>query len=304
MKQRILFLEAGGPASVGILKYIKNWRPECTTVACDMDEFAAGRLFADRFRRVPPASDPNYGPAIATILADEQIDLVIPSFHYGFEALRKIGSAAFIMDFETGLLCQDKLRFYESCRDIGLPVPETRRLADVSSLDGPLYIKPRFGVGSKNHFTAHDNTELLAIKTYVAEKDEYVAQELIGGTYWQTAGFVQANKLVSCITFETLRVSGGNSSVVRIAHCVDLARFTQKVVSALQLAGAFNLQVFEREGRFTIIEINPRLGSNQLYIGIAGHDLISYLITDDPSYLRKPTPGLYIKYGDAAHLSR
>lgn len=303
MKQKILLLEAGGPASAGILKYIKKWRPECTTVACDMDELAAGRLFADSFRRVPPASDPNYGKAIATIVSDEQIELVIPSFHYGFEALQKIGSAAFIVDFETGLLCQDKLRFYEVCRDRGLPVPETRRLADVTSLDGPLYIKPRFGVGSKNHFTAYDTKELCAIKAYVGKKDEYVAQELIGGAYWQTSGFVEASKLISCITFETLRVSAGNSSAVRIYHHCDLARFTQKVVSVLQLTGAFNLQVFERDGYFTIIEINPRLGSNQLFIGVAGHDLVSYLITDDDSYLREPIPGLYIKYGDAAHLS-
>ena len=99
MKKNILLLDAGGPGSIGTLKNIKESNLSCTTIACDMDEFAAGRLFADVFVKIPAATDPRFLTEIERVLHNYNIDLVLPTFHYGFAKLANCESYAFMQDF-------------------------------------------------------------------------------------------------------------------------------------------------------------------------------------------------------------
>src|SRR5262249_25704593 len=133
---------------------------------------------------VSPASDVRYVKQVADLITDHKIDIVLPSFHHAMKEFAALEHPAFVNDFNAGLLCQDKWRFYQWCRKNGYSVPQTALLADSDEISaGRLYVKPRYGVGAKENFVVN-RQELESIANYLVGRDEYIVQEFIGGEQW------------------------------------------------------------------------------------------------------------------------
>ncbi|MBQ3359075.1 MAG: biotin carboxylase, partial [Microbacterium sp.] len=75
---RVLVTGAGGPAGVAVIRSLLR-RPELTVFAADMDGWAAGLYLvpAEQRRLVPPGKADEFVPALARMVVDDRLDLVI-----------------------------------------------------------------------------------------------------------------------------------------------------------------------------------------------------------------------------------
>lgn len=297
----ILVLDAGGPGSMAALKTIsRSAGLNVTTVACDMDRLSPAKLFSNHFIEVPAASSKEYIGIIRKIINDYKIDLVLPTFHFGFKELSNIGLPVFVTDFEKGLLCHDKYRFYKYCKKVDLPVPDTSLLRDVETITEPVYMKPRFGAGSKGHYLCKSEKELNALKIIIGDEVDYLVQEVIEGKFWSVELIIIDGEIVSMACFETLRVKAGNSSVVEVKDNPALLEFAKLTQERIGIKSTFVLQVFiDKNKKITIIEINPRHGSGIEFLAKANWNAPLYWSTNDTAYLGNPKKGIFHRYLDS-----
>jgi carbamoylphosphate synthase large subunit len=292
----VLILEAGGPCGISCLKIISRLE-NVRMIAADMSQYASGLQLADTSIIIPPANHPDFLSSIETIITKYSVDLVIPCFEFGFHQLAH-KKHPFITDFQSAIACKDKLEFYNKCLHLQLPHPKTDLLNKIFTPSFPLYIKPRFGVGSRDNYVIADAQKLLNLKTFLDDHcDLYIAQELLTGVHWNVDVLVYNNKFITAVPRKDLVQKSGNCITVEVESYQPLIEFSRLVQTKLQILSPFNLEVFEiSPGKFVINEINVRFGGGIIFSALAGIDMVSYLIDQNPDRISSLKEGIYSRY--------
>ena len=297
MIKTLLIIEVGGPAAISCIKRIRKNFEQIKIVGLDMDENSPGLKMSDIGIVVPPSSHPDFIKKIERIIKKHQIDLILPCFENAFKELARI-EGPFITDFNNAVLCKDKLRFNDYCLKIGLPVPTTIPMEDKKfPTKFPQYVKPRYGVGSRDNFKVKSAKEYLNIYKMIGSKNQFISQEFIEGEHWNVDVFADNTGFISSIERKDLKQKDGNCITVEVMTYQPLAKFAQKVQEKLKIKSPFNLEVFETsQGQFVINEINLRFGGGIIFGALAGRDFVSYLISKDLKYLGQIERGVYTRY--------
>ena len=183
MYKSTLLLESGGASGMSCAKLIKKNFPEINLVGVDMDPYSAARPLVDKFIVVPNSCSLEFPLIIKEIIEENQIDLVIPCFENAFDTLSKI-EGPFVNDFKSAILCKDKYKFCLKCKKIGLKTPNTKILTrNLTSLKYPQYIKPRFGVGSRDNFVVNNKEELVALYDFLKTPESFISQNFVNGEH-------------------------------------------------------------------------------------------------------------------------
>jgi len=131
-------------------------------------------LYADKTIVTPLIYDKNYIPFLLSYCKENSIDAVISLFDIDLMILARhkrdfehIGTRVIVADENAIDICNDKWNTYKFCLEKGINVPKTYiRLCDVEKdledkkIEFPLFIKPRWGMGSLSVFCAENETEL------------------------------------------------------------------------------------------------------------------------------------------------
>lgn len=294
-KKGILILEAGGACAISCIKLLKG-HPSLFLLAADMDEYAPGLAMCDKGIIVPPASDRNYKDSIQSIINSFSVDLVLPCFEHGFKELRDI-KCGFITDFESAILCKDKLMFSKMCKYVGLPVPETKLLDTRGKvIDFPQYIKPRFGVGSRNNYKVETLQQLKLLTRFLNGQEEYIIQDYLMGDHWNVDVLVKEGQFLRAVPRRDIKQKEGNCITVEVRDYKKLINFSKVVQEKLNIGSPFNLEVFETEKGFVINEINVRFGGGIIFSALCGVDMVSFIATGEVRFLGNVRPGIYTRY--------
>lgn len=131
------------PAAVAILRNQARFPLEI--FGADAFEAGPGAALLDGFRRLPSGDSPDYISALAKVVADDGIDVVVPwSDQEAFaiagarDALRAAGAEALVSPVEQLEVIQDKLETYRQLEKAGIPVPEYTCVRDVDDLRAAL----------------------------------------------------------------------------------------------------------------------------------------------------------------------
>jgi len=297
MEKNVLVLESGGPAAISCIKIIKKNLNDIKIFAADMDLHSAGFQLSDVSLVVSPSNTKQYPQEIEEVVNRHNIDLIIPCFEYGYTELAKI-DAPFVNDFSSAILCKDKLKFYKECTKLKLPVPKTY-LLNKKAIDNtyPLYIKPRYGVGSRDNYKVESREQANAIMRYLEGKGDFLAQKFLVGKHWNVDVFADSNGFISSIERRDIKQKEGNCITVEVMSNSSLSNFAREVQEKLDIRSPFNLEVFEVEKENYIInEINVRFGGGIIFGALAGRDFVSYLITKDSKYLGPIERAIYTRY--------
>ena len=120
----------------------------------------------------------------------------------------------------------------------------------------PVFIKPRFGVGSKDCYTAANEAEL---EFFLKKVKRPIIEELVAGDKYviDAVNDLHGRNLVSIPRREWEAKSGVGvrSEVVKDE---DLVRFGKDVSQSLKVIGPCNLEVFKKGKNIFLIEVNPR----------------------------------------------
>lgn len=131
-------------------------------------------LYADKTVVTPLIYDKNYIPFLLEYCKENSINAVISLFDIDLMILakhktdfEKIGVRVIVAEEKAIDICNDKWNTYKFCLENGINTPKTYiRLCDAekaledNAIEFPLYIKPRWGMGSLSVFCAENKEEL------------------------------------------------------------------------------------------------------------------------------------------------
>lgn len=285
MTARVLVTGAGGPAGVAVIRSLLR-RPELTVFAADMDGWASGIYLVPPAQRrlVPPGRDADFVPAIARMVAEDALDLVISTVDVELVALagrrEELAPAVLAAPSEDTLTTAlDKLLLAERCAATGRS-PRTL-LAGPDALavdwDFPVFAKPRHGAGSRGIRLVPDRAALEALPV----DEGLLVQEFLPGEEYSVDVIADAaGHVVAAVPRTRARVDSGVAIAGRTVHDPELIETASAIAEAIGLVGVANVQLRrDRTGRAMLLEVNPRFpGALPLTIA-AGVDIPS-LVAD------------------------
>jgi carbamoyl-phosphate synthase large subunit len=290
----------------GLVKALKLVKGKYRIVGCDMQALSALSYRVDAGYQVPRATDTGYIPAINRIIRDEKVDVLLPGSDKEMEvisnAIDQIDKHVFVLAHpkETVNICRDKWETYLYLKKHGFDCPESYIPDDPQNLAFPLFIKDRFGGGSKHAFKIENEEELkVYLHFYAAKGMKPIIQRYVGSPeeeYTTGVLFGKDGRLISAITFKRTLIAGASG----IMTCKEYPEVTQNAVAiarTLKTVGSINIQSRLVDGKPYAFEINPRFsGSSPARAGLGANELDMAI---DEFYLGRKVESPKIQYNTA-----
>lgn len=285
----VLVTGVGGACGSSMVESLKTTTSH-TVIGVDMDPYAAGIQLADGGQSVPAATDPTWADAMATVVDEFDVDVVVPTVD---EELKErdslsaaLGSVPTVAPTQTVIeMAMDKYQTYQQLREAGHSVPNTwlaTDAADIPAAEFPLIIKPRQGRGSRGIQRVETKKALAtAIEQSSYAREELLCQAFVSGTEYTTSVVgTTTNRLLGIVPKEAVQKDG--STVIGATRTEPIVtRSCREIFETLNPAGPINVQqIVAEDGTPYTIEINPRFSSTSCLTVAAGVDEFDLLIRD------------------------
>lgn len=301
----ILFCSIGRRA-----EFLKNVRQSMGSagkiVATDITNTAPALYFADKFYLVPPISAPEYIDVILEICVKEEINAIstcidpeIMLLARHREKFEKLGVLVLAPMADTAELCFDKYRMYCYLTERGVSTMLTygdlasfKKAYEKQEIIFPVFVKPRTGSGSVGARKIEALDELAAAfeqdKSLIVQEYMGDALDLDADVYVDTV----SHEVVSIFTKKKLetKIGGANKTIsIKEKEMVD---FLIDSLKHFSFNGPIDVDVFCRDGKYYLSEINPRFGGAYLHAFGAGVDFIKMIqnnvdgIANTPEFLQ------------------
>lgn len=188
-----------------------------------------------------------------------------------FEA---IGTKLCVVDQAFAEICHYKDAFSQwvTANIPHIAIREYKNLEEAREAEYPLFIKPVEGVASAGCRRVDSFGELTAV---VKEQDigqSMLVQDYVSGCN-VTVDCVRNRRTGQKIQIqrrELLRNANGCGIAVEIIHDEALEEICDFLIEKLDLNGVVNIEFFDTDAGYRIIEINPRFSAGTLYTCMAG----------------------------------
>lgn len=301
----ILFTCAG--RRTYLLQYFKEQLgSDGLIVGADMQTTAPALTAADVKVTVPSVYSSNYVDSLLEICKTYEIkavfslnDLELPILAENKIRFNSIGTIPVVSDSAVIETCFDKYKTYEFIKSIGLDSPVTFvRLEDAQvalengDLNFPVVVKPRWGSGSIGIEIVHNESELKDTYEVIKKKlgdtilatasigDETVLiQEYIEGTEYgmDVMNDFDGNNLGIAVKKKLAMRAGETDKAVTVNNML-ISGMGAKISNALRHIGNLDCDVLEKDGRYCILELNPRFGGGFPFTYLAGVNYPKVLI--------------------------
>lgn len=237
--------------------------------AADINKQKIALYYADQYFIVPQSNVTNFIPEIIKLCLQENIKLIIPTrdgelnvFAENKELLEKNNIKVMVANPLTISICQDKYQFYQYCIKHHFDTIKTTLSSDISGVEFPVFIKPRYGSGSENNYIAHTPVKLdQFLKLY--DKTDFVIQPVLETDEYTIDLFSDFNgNVISVIPRQRVEVHNGESLIAKTEINQVIIEQASRLAKSLQLIGHNSLQCFyeKQNEQITFIEVNPRYG--------------------------------------------
>ena len=279
---RVLITSLGTATATAAIKSLKKYAPDFCgfIVGTDINEKCrlAGAVFCDVFEQVPRYDNPAYIEVMRDVCERHAIQYILPVHDYEVEVLaknRKQFSPAIICasDEKTITTCNDKLLTGKKLAENGIECPSAWELTpeNLSLNQLPLFVKPRWGVGSTDCFQVKYADEWPFVLRHVRDP---IAQPVLDGNQYvlDVLNDRRGKNLVVIPRREYVSKAGVGTNV-RIERDAQLESFGVRVAETLGICGPANIEVFVKGDRISLIEVNPRLSAGHIFSVLAGVNL-------------------------------
>jgi carbamoyl-phosphate synthase large subunit len=240
-------------------------RAGATTVAADVNPLAPALYHADRYELVVRVDDPGYVAQLRELVAEHDIDLVVPLTDLDQLVLagarEELGAALLLPPAEVAAQMGDKYVAHETFERLGIPSPPSWLPEHVpADLAFPVLVKAREGFGSRHIYRASDREELdfhLA-RTPVPS---FVQTHCLGEEFSVDVFCDFDGRGLNAIPRTMIESKGGESITGMTIKDGDLIEHGRLVAEALPIWGPANIQCFrEPDGTLLVTDVNPRFG--------------------------------------------
>lgn len=285
-----------------LLNYFKeNLSAGDKIVAGDMQATAPALTAADIKVKLPSVYDDNYIDTLIEICKKHNIrllislnDLELPILAAHKDRFASIGTIVVVSDSQVIDACFDKWKTTEFAKSIDIDTPKTFiSVNDAASafesgfLNLPIIIKPRWGSGSIGIEIIYDAADLLPtyrllekkVKRSIlgkasSEDSPIVIQEFIPGTEYGIDIINDFNGHLASISIkQKLAMRAGETDKAVTVHNDEIYSICANISHNLKHIGNLDCDIIEHNGRYYLIDLNPRFGGGFPFSYVAGVNL-------------------------------
>ena len=286
----ILFCSAGRRCEL-LKDFRKTMGDSGKIVATDLSVYAPAIYFADQFYLVPRIDDPTYIPTILDICKKENINAVTTLIDPEIMLLAKhrdefsaIGVEVLAPYEETARICFDKFKMYKHLKEHNINTVLTfGDLKSFSAAEGrgeisfPVFVKPREGSGSVGARKVMDKETL---EEAMAQDPSLIIQEFMGDAVDMDADIyidTLSHKPVALFSKRKLETKIGGASKTVSFKDQKLVDFVCNALDVFNFNGPIDMDLWYRNGKYYLSEVNPRFGGAYLHAYGAGVDFIKLI---------------------------
>lgn len=227
-----------------------------------------GRMFfKEHYQPFPKFDDENFIDEIQKFIDDKKIDIIIPAHDDATLLLSKnknfLNAKVITSDYNVCEICRDKSKTYQHfAGDSVVKVPRVYHLYDLSSVQFPLFVKPKIGQGSKG---AKLIKNYMALEAYIDEQGEnHIIMEYLPGEEFTVDCYTDFSGILRyCGPRVRNSTINGISSDTRAVDSSELEFFANAIMKKLPLRGPWFFQAKkDRDGKYTLLEIAPRIAGS------------------------------------------
>jgi carbamoyl-phosphate synthase large subunit len=241
-------------------------RAGATTVVAEVDRLAPAIYHADRHALVPRIAEPGYVPALAALVHEHDVRLIIP-----LTDLDQVTLAEARAELEPALvllpsaeICRqvgDKYLAHQLFSRLGIPSPPSWLPGEVPrDARFPLLVKVRDGFGSRHIYRARDRDEFEFFLRYTPV-ESFVQQQCLGEEFSIDVFCDTESRCLNAIPRTMIQSKGGESIKGMTIKDEELIEHGRRVAEAIGIVGPANIQCFrEPDGGLPVTDVNPRFG--------------------------------------------
>jgi carbamoyl-phosphate synthase large subunit len=236
------------------------------TVATDADPLAPALYHADHMAIVPRIDDPAYIPALAALVQEHDVGLVVPLSDLDQGLLSRSRDAlapalVLVPEPETCDAMGDKWLAHRLFEERGIPSPRSWLPREVpEDARYPLLVKVRVGFGSRHIYRAVDPDQ-LAFHLRTTPVDSLVQEQCLGEEFSIDVFCDLEGRCLNAIPRTMIQSKGGESIKGRSIKDWELIDHGRQVAETIGVRGPANVQCFrEPDGTLPVTDLNPRFG--------------------------------------------
>jgi carbamoyl-phosphate synthase large subunit len=241
-------------------------RAGATTIASDLDRLAPALYHADHRALVPRVTDPAYVDALAVLVREYDVKLVVPVTDIDQSILarnREALTPALLLapPYDVCATMADKYVAHVFFEEHGIPSPRTWLPGQVpGDARFPLLVKIREGFGSRHIYRAVDRAELDFFLGHTPV--ESMVQELCHGEEFSIDVFCDLEgRCLNAIARTMIQSKGGESIKGTSVLDRELIEHGRRVAETIGIVGPACVQCFrEPDGTLPVTDVNPRFG--------------------------------------------
>lgn len=293
-----------------LLNFFKEeLKGEGLVMAADMQLSAPAMAVADRKFIVEAVYAEGYIDSLLNICAKNKVnalislnDLELPLLSERKAEFEQIGSKVIVADMSAIDIAFDKKKTVEFANSIGIKTPKTfTNLTEAlialekGELSFPLVVKPRWGSASiglefpTNHEElelAHRLLSLRLNRTMLAEASKsdidnaILVQEKIDGIEYGVDVLNDFNgKTIQVYVKEKLAMRAGETDKSALRDKPAIEELGFKIGNGLMHIGNLDCDVFEKDGEYYLLELNPRFGGGYPFTHYSGGNYVKALVS-------------------------
>lgn len=310
---RILILSVGTRCK--LVEYFKNHNSGFDKViVTDCNRYAPAIYMADKYYIVSGMTEHNYLDDIIEICVKEKIDIVLPLQEDELLLMAKNkakflnkGILLAVSDYESVSLCRDKYEMYKFLCKNKIPTVKTALSEDWASImqsTQEVFVKPRNGAGSIGSMKV--NSQELIIALINSSEDSLIIQPYIKGKEYGVDVFVDliSGEIISMFCKKKIRMRAGETEKSISVINENIESLVKIALSKINLRGVIDIDILECEGKYYILEINPRFGGGYPHAYECGVDFTKMLsvnasgISNNISIVKYNEGVLALKYSE------
>ena len=269
-------------------------------IAADMSRTAPAMALADVARVVSDVYAEGYVDQILQICLEEKVDLLIslndlelPVLSPYRQRFEEAGIRLLISEQKVIDICFDKYRTVQFCEDLNMGTPRTflsleeaKNALESGDISFPVVVKPRWGSASIGLEFPSDLEELeLAYRLVTLrvsrsilaeaskedlERSVLIQERIDGIEYGLDILNDFSGKTVQVYVKEKLAMRAGETDKSVLRNKPELEELGYRVGNALGHIGNVDCDMFEKDGKYYLLELNPRFGGGYPFSQMSG----------------------------------
>lgn len=256
------------------------------TDICDRYE-VAGAVFLDAYYKVPFIEQCNYLDVLFEIAKKESIDVIVPILDSDVEKLsksRKVFEGANIKicapSFEIVCICNDKYKTYTYLKEKNIEMPpvylKEEALKKEFSIKYPAFVKPRNGISSVDCYKVNNENEL---SVFLSRINDPIVQGFMEGQKCvvDIVNDMNGKNIIAIPRYEYSSKAGVGVKAEVVKDDL-LIKFSSRLSEVVGITGVANIEVYKKNNKLLLVEINPRFSAGVVLSIIAGVNIPEIVI--------------------------